>query len=143
MAYQASLGAYANLANVTAMAEDGAVVTDADPNHHVGIEEPKVPAIQIDNFVGLGSVQAASIGNFVWSDANENGIQEAGEAGIGGVTVNLLDASGDVLNTLVTDSTGVNALTITGTAVTWTGGSVDYSAGADSLEIKIRTSKLR
>ena len=29
----------------------------------------------------------AAIGDYVWSDANNNGIQDPGEVGIGGVTV--------------------------------------------------------
>ncbi len=48
----------------------------------------------------------ASIGNRVWSDTNFNGIQDAGEAGISGVTVNLLNAGGTVLGTTTTDANG-------------------------------------
>ena len=39
--------------------------------------------------------QSGSIGDFVWYDYNGNGIQDADEPGISGVTVNLLDADGD------------------------------------------------
>lgn len=47
----------------------------------------------------------ASIGNYVWLDNNRNGIQdEAPDAGIDGVTVKLLDASGNVVKTTVTGS---------------------------------------
>jgi uncharacterized repeat protein (TIGR01451 family) len=61
------------------------------------------------------SMQAASIGDTVWHDANANGIQEAGEAGIAGATVTLVrDIDGDkkftspneVLATTTTDSSG-------------------------------------
>ncbi|MBL8397909.1 MAG: carboxypeptidase regulatory-like domain-containing protein, partial [Candidatus Accumulibacter sp.] len=48
----------------------------------------------------------ASIGNFVWEDKNYNGIQDAGESGIAGVTVKLLNSSGTVVGTTVTGSTG-------------------------------------
>ncbi|HNL97926.1 MAG TPA: SdrD B-like domain-containing protein, partial [Accumulibacter sp.] len=48
----------------------------------------------------------ASIGNFVWEDRNYNGIQDAGEAGIGGVTVRLLNSSGSVVGTTTTDGAG-------------------------------------
>src|SRR5262249_46427830 len=37
------------------------------------------------------------IGDFVWNDLNGNGIQDAGEPGIGGVTVNLRRASDNAL----------------------------------------------
>ncbi|MCZ2140075.1 MAG: hypothetical protein LC096_01655, partial [Bacteroidia bacterium] len=36
----------------------------------------------------------ASLGDFVWNDINQNGIQDAGEPGIQGVSVSLLDESG-------------------------------------------------
>jgi len=37
------------------------------------------------------------IGNFVWFDANANGIQDAGENGIAGATVNIYDSTGTTL----------------------------------------------
>ena len=37
----------------------------------------------------------ASLGDYVWEDANENGIQDAGENPLAGVTVELYDASGN------------------------------------------------
>ncbi|MEE9392383.1 MAG: SdrD B-like domain-containing protein, partial [Planctomycetota bacterium] len=51
--------------------------------------------------------ETATIGDFVFEDSNGNGQQDSGEQGIGGVTVNLLDAtSGDVLMTTTTASDG-------------------------------------
>jgi protocatechuate 3,4-dioxygenase beta subunit len=47
-----------------------------------------------------------SIGNYVWNDANADGIQDSGEWGLGGVTVNLLDEYGNWLNSTTTDSSG-------------------------------------
>ncbi|WP_460984246.1 SdrD B-like domain-containing protein, partial [Spirosoma fluminis] len=41
--------------------------------------------------------QPASIGDFVFEDLNRNGIQDAGEPGIQGVTVQLLDGSGNAV----------------------------------------------
>jgi hypothetical protein len=43
-----------------------------------------------------------AIGDFVWNDANDNGIQDSGEAGINGVTVQLLDSAKNLLATTVT-----------------------------------------
>ncbi len=48
----------------------------------------------------------ASLGDRVWHDANLNGVQDAGEAGIGGVTVQLKNAAGSVIGSTVTDATG-------------------------------------
>ena len=52
------------------------------------------------------SNQIASIGDRVWLDANANGIQDAGEDGLEGITVNLLDAAGFVLASMETDVDG-------------------------------------
>ena len=46
------------------------------------------------------------IGDRVWVDADEDGIQGAGETGRGGVLVELLDAAGAVVDTTVSTSTG-------------------------------------
>ncbi len=46
------------------------------------------------------------IGNLVWKDDNDNGIADAGEAGIGDVTVNLLDSTNNVIATTKTDANG-------------------------------------
>ena len=46
------------------------------------------------------------LGNRVWHDANQNGLQEAWENGIGGVCVNLYDADGALVHQTTTDSNG-------------------------------------
>jgi uncharacterized repeat protein (TIGR01451 family) len=51
----------------------------------------------------------AAIGDFVWNDRNANGVQEAGELGIAGVTVNLLDGVGTVVASTVSGPGGVYA----------------------------------
>lgn len=50
--------------------------------------------------------ETAAIGDFVWNDLNMDGIQNEGEAGIPGVTVNLRNCAGDLLATIVTDVSG-------------------------------------
>ena len=37
--------------------------------------------------------EPASIGSFIWSDVNANGVQDSGEPGVAGIQVTLLDAS--------------------------------------------------
>ena len=49
---------------------------------------------------------AADIGDRVWDDANGDGVQDSGEAGLEGVTVELIDDNGDVVETAVTDANG-------------------------------------
>lgn len=50
--------------------------------------------------------ELACLGDFVWNDVNMNGIQDAGETGIGGVYVDLMDCNGLVLDTTMTDESG-------------------------------------
>ncbi|MBK9462535.1 MAG: carboxypeptidase regulatory-like domain-containing protein [Sphingobacteriales bacterium] len=44
-------------------------------------------------------------------DTNGDGIQDAGEPGVSGVTVTLYDANGDVLATTTTDASGAYSFT--------------------------------
>lgn len=58
---------------------------------------------------GCGSVVtdvSSSIGDKVWLDADADGVQDAGETGVEGVTVLLLTEDGDELASQVTDATG-------------------------------------
>ncbi|DAB40122.1 MAG TPA: hypothetical protein CFH81_07925 [Sulfurovum sp. UBA12169] len=50
--------------------------------------------------------QTAHIGDYVWYDDNYNGIQDAEEEGVEGLTVTLLDANGTVVATMLTDANG-------------------------------------
>ena len=55
---------------------------------------------------GYTSPCSGSIGDFVWSDVDGDGSQSSGDEGIAGVTLRLLDSTGNVLATTVTDSNG-------------------------------------
>jgi uncharacterized repeat protein (TIGR01451 family) len=50
--------------------------------------------------------EVGTIGNYVWFDEDGDGDQDAGEAGIPNVTVNLYDGSGALLATTYTDANG-------------------------------------
>jgi len=57
--------------------------------------------------IDAGFNKLGSIGDFVWHDLNGNGIQDAGEPGLQGVAVSLLNEKGDtVLATTSTDAYG-------------------------------------
>ena len=56
--------------------------------------------------VDFGFWPAASLGSYVWYDQNGNGIKDAGELPIAGVTVTLYDDKGNKLGTTQTDATG-------------------------------------
>lgn len=53
--------------------------------------------------------EQGSLGDRVWNDANRNGVQDAGEPGVGGVTATLTDLAG----TPVTDTAGNPITTVT------------------------------
>lgn len=57
-----------------------------------------------DNFIEVPIPLFGAIGDYVWMDANHNGIQDAGEVGIDGVVVQLKDAGGNVIQTMTTAS---------------------------------------
>jgi hypothetical protein len=62
----------------------------------------------VNDTIDFGFYPTGAIGNFVWQDLNLNGIQDLGEPGIDGVTVQLTDAAdpGSVLATAVTANNG-------------------------------------
>jgi len=82
--------------------------SDANPNV-VGLRSNVVALSDADTVID--DIDAgfflpdASLGDFVWNDLNANGIQDAGEPGISGVTVSLRSAGG-VVTTAVTDADG-------------------------------------
>ncbi|MHC5112509.1 MAG: SdrD B-like domain-containing protein, partial [Planctomycetota bacterium] len=59
----------------------------------------------------LPIAQAASIGNRVWQDANEDGLQDGGESGVAGVVVEAYSTDDGVLRgTAITDVNGMYAV---------------------------------
>jgi len=55
------------------------------------------------------AAKTIEIGNYVWNDANGNGLQDAGEEGIEGVTLNLYDSECNLVGTTVTNENGIYA----------------------------------
>ncbi len=63
--------------------------------------------------VGLGDVELVctdcaplEIGNYVWCDFNQNGLQDACELGVEGINVELYDVNGNLVGITTTDSNG-------------------------------------
>ena len=78
----------------------------------------------VDGTVDIGAVEAqwlsGSIGDFVWDDANWDGVQDAGEPGIDGVTVTLYADDGDATFEPGGDDTLID------TRITAAGGAYDF-----------------
>jgi len=76
--------------------------TDSTPDNDDGdqSEDDEDKATIFSNYV-------ADIGNYVWHDVNQNGIQDAGEAPLPSVTVSLFDANtNSLIATQLTDTNG-------------------------------------
>jgi uncharacterized repeat protein (TIGR01451 family) len=58
------------------------------------------------DFTNITISPLASLGNYVWSDANQNGVQDGTETGISGVTVTLQRPDGSFVATTTTNGTG-------------------------------------
>ena len=71
-----------------------------------GAQSTTVSSGQVDKSLNLGVLAAATIGDRVWIDKNGNGLQDDGESGKAGVTVELKDSTGKVVKTTTTDSNG-------------------------------------
>ncbi|WP_419194230.1 SdrD B-like domain-containing protein [Novipirellula herctigrandis] len=77
---------YANVGTVVAGS-----VSDADASHYKNPE----------------ALPSSMIGDFVWNDVDRDGQQDHDEVGIAGVTVELMDVDGELLDTTQTNSNGL------------------------------------
>ncbi|WP_192579011.1 SdrD B-like domain-containing protein [Fibrisoma limi] len=77
--------------------------------------------------VDVGLYRQAALGDRVFADVNRNGVQDAGEPGIAGVTVTLI-SNGLSLTTTTTDSSGVYSFTALTPGVPY---SVSFTAPAN------------
>jgi len=80
---------------------------DSDANPITGSTSPVTLAPgEYNPTLDAGVVIPASLGNYVWIDVNQNGIQENGETPVAGITVTLF-ANGQVVSTTVTNANGL------------------------------------
>src|SRR5262249_38079925 len=54
-----------------------------------------------------------TLGDFMWDDLNQNGMQDSGEPGIPNVEVQVTDCSGNAITTVTTDANGLYQYTQT------------------------------
>ncbi len=62
--------------------------------------------MSVDAAIVSTSPNTAQVGNFVWFDTNSNGTQDAGEPGVGGVTVTIYNNAGTAIGTTTSDANG-------------------------------------
>lgn len=85
---------------------------DSDPNISTGLTKPIYLAAG-DKFLGIDAgiyqtspAGTASLGDKVWYDVDNDGIQDANETGVAGITVTLYNSSGTPIATTSTDVDG-------------------------------------
>ena len=81
------------------------VDSDFDPFSRLS-DQISLVANQVVNNIDGGIYRRGTIGDFVWNDTDKNGIQEAGEPGVGNVSVRLHGCGGGELAATVTDARG-------------------------------------
>jgi uncharacterized repeat protein (TIGR01451 family) len=77
-----------------------------------GFVSSRAMILTADNFTYDFGFYRLALGNLVWSDTNDNGTRDAGEAGIPNVPVRLIDcASQSLLDSTSTDANGIYTFT--------------------------------
>ena len=92
-------------ANIGADTTDSDAGPGADGSGLTGVLT--LVAGEIKTTVDAGVYIPVSIGDFVWNDANSNGLQDADEQGIANLAVSLLAADGSQLATTTTNGVGL------------------------------------
>ena len=112
-------GGFSNVSPFQA-GNDPTVDSDADPNNGLMSDVVTLESGEINPTIDAGFFTPAGLGDFVWNDLNANGIQDAGEPGIDGATVKLLDANGNLLATTTGDDrhTGMPAASTSSSGLT-------------------------
>ena len=83
---------------------DGSSDSDAGPHGFTRPFDLAPGETRLD--VDAGIVELGQVGDRVWKDLDGDGIQDAGEPGVAGVEVQLLDSSGIFVGTQTTDRNG-------------------------------------
>ena len=89
-------------------------LTAASSGNMQDLNDPSLEAWFIDPTIDAGFVPSVAVGNYVWIDANRNGVQDDGELPLSGVGVEIEDslgntvynASGLPVGTVFTDANG-------------------------------------
>ncbi len=96
---------------LTAKEAAGNIATDSNLNTNFRSDPVTLVSGESNPTIDAGFYKLASLGNFIWNDLNANGIQDSGEQGIQGVTVNLLNDIGVQIDTTTTGANGEYSFT--------------------------------
>ncbi|MBX2998999.1 MAG: DNRLRE domain-containing protein [Caldilineaceae bacterium] len=82
------------------------ITTFNNPTSVISLDEGESYLEADFGYVAGGGAGGARIGDFIWGDTDQDGIQDAGEVGIANVVLNLYDNSNALVGTTTTDSSG-------------------------------------
>ncbi|HEX2552350.1 MAG TPA: SdrD B-like domain-containing protein, partial [Microvirga sp.] len=91
----------------TGQDQGGSDTADSDAGAGGRTATVNLSAGENDISVDAGFYQPATVGDRVWLDTDGDGVQDAGEAGLTGVTVKLVNAAGTVVATTTTGANGI------------------------------------
>ena len=86
-------------------------LTTGSTNPHSRVLEVGERYLDADFGYAFTDTTKAAIGDFVWSDADNDGLQDPGEAAIGGVSLNLLDVNSNIVAVTTTAVNGAYMFT--------------------------------
>jgi hypothetical protein len=78
---------------------------------HVAVVALAADQVVSDADFGYKKPAAGSIGDFVWNDLDGDGLQDPGEPGLAGVTVELRNSANTLIASVVTDGSGLYSFT--------------------------------
>ncbi|HHH53914.1 MAG TPA: T9SS type A sorting domain-containing protein [Bacteroidetes bacterium] len=86
---------------------DYTVDDNSDPNPETGdVEDVVLASGEEIEYIDAGFYRYAVVGDYIWNDLNENGIQDPGEPGVSGVEVTLSNVFTNTIYTTTTNSDG-------------------------------------
>ncbi len=91
---------------VFTVADAGVDTLDSDADASGLTATMSLPGATVNNNVDAGVFETAGVGDRVWDDLDGDGVQDPGEPGVGGVTVELLDAGGATIDSTTTAADG-------------------------------------
>jgi len=86
-------------------ANESALDSDVNFNQTTGAFTVSCANEEVCN-IGAGYYPMAQVGNRVWLDSNQDGLQSASEVGVQGVVVEAYDANDNMIRSTVTDNNG-------------------------------------
>ena len=142
-------GAAASLAGLSPTANDAGDDRTVDSSTGSSVVAELTTDGDADTTIDFGFVRGTvSVGDFVWNDRDRDGVQDAGEPGIAGVTLTItgpdgtpvVDVNGAAVGPVVTDANGHYAFTLLPTLPAGQSYTVTVDTASPALTLYVQTS---